>query len=444
MLTKKIINSFQQDINIYIYTDVLTTNQIQHKNMSYGPLKNIKVLELAGLAPAPMAGMILSDFGANVIRIDRAVNGYAQGAGPDDLARGKKSIALNLKSTEGQNALKKLVSVSDVIIEPFRPGVMERLGLGPEVLMKLNPKLIYARMTGYGQGGVPIWGDRAGHDANYLALSGMLSMLRQNNNNMDHLGDASRPFGPLNLLGDFAGGGLMCALGILLAVIDRHSSGVGQIVDAAMVDGAAYLGTSLFKSVNAGKLGYNNERIGGNGFNQGAHWYNTYKTKDDKYVAVCAVEPQFYKAFIEGIGLNLNELPRQMDRSQWQNMKKMCQDIFITKTRSEWEIQFDGVDACVTPVLDVMEAQNFPHSVERRTFLPSLKDPNTLEPTPAPHLSKSHNDFQLKPSPKPGQHTREVLEQYMDKKEVDEMFTSGFASDKLRERKKKVKKVSKL
>ena len=133
-----------------------------------------------------------------------------------------------------------------------------------------------------------------------------------------------------------------------------------------------------------------------------------------------------------------------MDRSQWQNMKKMCQDIFITKTRSEWEIQFDGVDACVTPVLDVMEAQNFPHSVERRTFLPSLKDPNTLEPTPAPHLSKSHNDFQLKPSPKPGQHTREVLEQYMDKKEVDEMFTSGFASDKLRERKKKVKKVSKL
>jgi alpha-methylacyl-CoA racemase len=381
--------------------------------------------------------MILADFGAEVIRIDRVNDkGFATGAGPDDLARGKRSIALNLKSNAGKRSLRALVQSADVIIEPFRPGAMERLGLGPDELVSLNPRLIYARLTGFGQGGDPKWAAMAGHDANYLALSGMLSLLRQNSDS-DDVGAAAKPFGPLNLLGDFAGGGMLCAMGVLLAVIERHRSGKGQVIDAAMVDGAAYIGTSLFKEANKGKIRSGLDDVGRNGFNQGAHWYTTYECSDGKFIAVCAVEPKFYRALLDGLELTSEEdeaLPNeQMNRELWPSMKRRMGHIFRTRSRDEWMEVFYGVDACVTPVLDVREAQHFEHNVARGSFYPSSvaggsDEPAHFEPAPAPHLSRTPG-LKPRPSPRPGEHTAEVLsEAGMTQLEIEALLNQGAAS----------------
>jgi alpha-methylacyl-CoA racemase len=384
--------------------------------------------------------MILADFGAEVIRIDRVNSeGFAAGAGPDDLARGKRSIALNLKSEAGKHSLKMLVETADVIVEPFRPGAMERLGLGPGELMAVNPRLIYARMTGFGQGGDKTWAEMAGHDANYLAISGMLSLLRQNSD-ADDLGATGKPFGPLNLLGDFAGGGMVCAMGILLSVIERHHSGKGQVIDAAMVDGASYIGTSLFKQANSGRIRSGLDDVGRNGFNQGAHWYTTYECSDGKFVSVCSVEPKFYRALLAGLGLDSDaDLPKQqMNRAQWPAMKRRLKAIFLTRSRDQWTAVFCSVDACVTPVLDVQEAQRFEHNVKRGSFYPTMIDSentNTdggssqfLEPAPAPHLSRTPG-HKPRRSPQPGEHTAVVLaEAGMSQMQIDELLEEGAAS----------------
>ncbi|KAI1316291.1 hypothetical protein EDD11_010134 [Mortierella claussenii] len=302
------------------------------------PLAGLKVLEIAGLAPAPFAGKILSDFGADVIRIDRSTSVMNMDvlAGPH-----KRSLALNLKSSAGIDTLIRLCEKADVIIEPFRPGVMERLGLGPEVLLKRNPRLIYARMTGFGQTGR--YAKMAGHDINYLAISGILSTLGQHND---------KPAFPINLLADFAGGGLMCALGILLALQERSRSNQGQVVDAAMVEGVSYIGSFVYNMHKAGAL-FQTPRGTGQ-LDGGAPFYDTYKTKDGLYMAVGAIEAEFYKLLIQGLGLDVqrDHLPDQMDTKGWPRLKELFTTIFLTKTQQEWVNIFDQTDACVTPVLD--------------------------------------------------------------------------------------------
>src|SRR5215469_14929231 len=261
-------------------------------------LEGIRVIEMAGLAPAPFCGMILADFGADVVRVDRI------GAGSvDQLARGKRSVAVNLKSPEGVETVLRLAERADVLLEPYRPGVMERLGLGPEVACGRNTRLVYARLTGFGQDGP--YANMAGHDINYIAISGALSLLGRK---------GEKPLAPVNLLGDFAGGGMLCALGILLALLERNTSGRGQIVDAAMVDGAAYLSTFVYKFRNNGM--WRDER-GTNMLDSGAPFYDTYQTKDGRYMSVGAIEPQFYAALLKGLGLDAATMPHQMDQLKW-------------------------------------------------------------------------------------------------------------------------------
>ncbi|XP_076835762.1 alpha-methylacyl-CoA racemase isoform X3 [Brachyhypopomus gauderio] len=314
-------------------------------------LAGVRVIELAGLAPAPFCGMILADFGAKVIRIDRTKVAMTV----DTQARGKRSVTLNLKSPEGVEVLKTLCIKSDVVLEPFRKGVMEKLGLGPEELLRENPGLIYARLTGYGQTGC--YAKAAGHDINYLAMSGMLSMLGRS---------SEKPYAPLNLLADFAGGGLTCALGVVLALLERSRSGRGQVIDASMVEGSAYLGSFVWKSQSTGLW---NRPRGQNLLDSGAPFYDTYCTADGKYVAVGAIEPQFYDQLIQGLGLKAADLPNQMSVSDWPELKRTFTQVFATKTQAEWSRIFDGTDACVTPVLSLDEVGLHPHNQERGSFL---------------------------------------------------------------------------
>ncbi|KAF8947227.1 hypothetical protein BGZ47_009950 [Haplosporangium gracile] len=300
-------------------------------------LAGLKVIEIAGLAPAPFAGKVLADFGADVVRVDRSTSAMNL----DVLAQNKRSIALNLKSSAGIEALIRLCEKADVVIEPFRPGVMERLGLGPEVLLKRNPRLIYARMTGFGQEGH--YAKMAGHDINYLAISGVLNTLGKHD---------EKPAFPINLLADFAGGGLMCALGVLLALQERTKSGKGQVVDAAMIDGVNYLGSFVYNMHKAGALFQTPAGTGQ--LDGGSHFYDTYKTKDGLFMAVGAIEVEFYKLLLKGLELDeeKDKLSEQMDSSNWPKMKALFTKIFLSKTQAEWVKIFDNTDACVTPVLD--------------------------------------------------------------------------------------------
>ena len=277
-------------------------------------LRGLKVIELAGLAPAPVCGMILSDFGAKVIRVDKTGHGLNY----DVTARGKRSIALNLKKDEGADVLRKLCASADVLIEPFRPGVMERLELGPETLTATNPGLVYARLTGFGQSGP--YKDMAGHDINYLALSGVLSCLGRKHEN---------PLPPVNLLADFAGGSFICALGIMAALLERGRSGRGQVIDSNMVEGAAYVGSWLFAN---SPIVWGEPR-GHNILDSGAHFYETYRTKDGRYMSVGAIEPQFYQLLLDGLGVTEDQLPQFDDFDQ---LKVKLAEIFATKTRDEW------------------------------------------------------------------------------------------------------------
>jgi len=363
-------------------------------------LRGLKVVELAGLAPAPVCGMVLADYGAKVIRVDKVGGGLNY----DVTARGKRSIALNLKKPEGVNVLRKLCGSADVLIEPFRPGVMERLGLGPEVVTKENPRLVYARLTGFGQSGP--YKDMAGHDINYLALSGVLNSLGRKNEN---------PLAPINLLADFAGGSFVCAMGIMAALLERGVSGKGQVVDSCMVEGAAYVGSWLFASRDMFVWG---QPRGHNMLDSGVHFYETYQTSDNRYMSVGCIEPQFYETFLEKLGVSDDDLPQFDD---FDELKTKVAEIFKTKTRDEWCKVFDGTDACVTPVLSQEEAPSHPQNLARNSFLPGGM------PRPAPVLSRTPASASDSPNTiEFGLHTREVLlEEGLAETEVDDLIARG-------------------
>jgi len=366
-------------------------------------LKWFKVIEFGGLAPGPFCGMILADHGAKVIRVDRP------NAAPDHgFGRGKRSIVINLKDKAGQKLAFDLCKSADVVIEPYRPGVMEKLGLGPNELLQANPGLIYARMTGFGQNG--LMAPRAGHDLNYLALSGVLSKL----------GRTKRPHWPINTLADFAGGGLMCALGITMALLERSKSGKGQVVDAAMVEGAAYVGSWFFTARDHFAFDYEK----GKGIlDGGAHFYEVYETKDGKFMSVGAIEPQFYSMLLKVLGIDESEMP-QLVEQDWPKNKERFEKIFLQKTREEWCQLFDHVDACVAPVLSLEEAGQHKHNVARKAFME--RAPGQLDPAPAPKLSRTPGVSTVLPDPKTGQHTIEVMQEIKySQSQIKEMVDSA-------------------
>ncbi len=369
-----------------------------------GALAGIKVIEMAGLAPAPYCGLILADFGADVVRVDRP------GAGSmDQLARGKRSVAVNLKDPRGVEAVLRLAEKADVLIEPYRPGVMERLGLGPEIARVRNERLVYARLTGYGQQGP--YASMAGHDINYIAISGALSLIGRR---------GEKPLAPINLLGDFAGGGMLCALGIALALVERSSSGRGQVVDAAMVDGAAHLCSFIYKFRAAGF--WKDER-GTNMLDSGAPFYDTYATSDGKYVSVGAIEPQFYAALLKGLGIDPATMPHQLDQTQWAATAHKFAEVFATRRRDEWAAIFDGTDACVAPVLELDETARHPHNASRGTLLVG-KDGHA-EPAPAPRLSRTPGEAGAA-MPQPGEHTAAVFAEFgFTDSEIESLKLSG-------------------
>jgi len=359
------------------------------------PLEGLKVIEFSGQAPAPYCGMIMADFGAEVMVVDRpqgmeqAVLG-AMVKNPFD--RGKRSIRLDLKTDEGVRIIERMIRRSDILLEPYRPGVMENLGLGPITAMALNRRLIYARLTGWGQFGP--YAGMAGHDIDYIALSGTLSLFKRK---------GRRPLPPCNILGDFAGGGLLCALGILLALMERGRSGEGQVVDAAMLDGAVNLST-LFHGLLANRL--MSLDIGTHLLDGGAPFYQTYETADGKFVAVGALEERFYKVLLEGLKLDPTSLPAQNDKREWSGMKALFAEVFKQKTRDEWTAIFSGKDACVAPVLELDEVSQHPHN-KARGLLRDLD--GVLQPAPAPRLSRTPGKIDRPGTPR-GSETRQVLE----------------------------------
>jgi len=351
----------------------------------------MRIIEISGIGPGPFCAMMLADMGAEVLRVERVAKlSYALAAG-DTLARGRRCIAVDLKNPEGIATVLKLVEQADGLLEGFRPGVMERLGLGPDVCLARNPRLVYGRMTGFGQTG-PL-AQAAGHDINYIALAGALAPIGRR---------GQPPTPPLNLVGDFGGGGLMLAFGMVCALLERTRSGKGQIVDAAMVDGAATLATIFYA---AQKSGWWSEETGSNMLDSGAHFYDAYETKDGKYVSIGSIEPQFYAELLEKVGLDPAELPAQMDRTQWPELKTKLGAIFRSKTRDEWCRIMEGSDVCFAPVLSLSEAPLHPHNVARGTFVEIDGIP---QPRPAPRFSRTDGRISRPPA-RIGEHTDEAL-----------------------------------
>jgi alpha-methylacyl-CoA racemase len=359
-----------------------------------GPLAGVKILEIAALGPAPFAAMMLSDMGAEVLRIDRAdrVEEGEPGAPPlDFLSRGRRSAGLDLKRPDGIELLLKLVESADVLLEGFRPGVMERLGAGPEHCLARNPRIIFGRMTGWGQEG-PL-AQVAGHDINYIALAGALEPIGR---------AGEKPVLPLNLVGDFGGGGMLLAYGIACALVERARSGRGQVVDAAMVDGAAALMTFFHAAQQAGW--WKPER-GTNLLDGGAHFYDTYETSDGKYISLGAIESKFYAELIAKLGLDSEALPDQMDRSRWPEQKERFSALIKSRTRDAWCEILEGTDACFAPVLSLEETGDHPHLRERGTF---VEIAGASQPGPAPRFSRTPCEISG-PPPHAGQHTDEAL-----------------------------------
>ena len=375
------------------------------------PLDGITVIEMAGLAPSPYCGMLLSDFGADVVVVDRPSKGapeipYIMENNPFD--RGKRSIRINLKTDQGIRVLEKMIRRADILLEPYRPGVMESLGLGPDQAMAGNRRLIYARLTGWGQDGS--YAGMAGHDIDYIALSGALSLFRRK---------GERPLPPCNLLGDFAGGGMLCAVGILLALVERSRSGKGQIVDAAMVDGAASLSTFFFSMLAHRMM---SPDIGTNVLDGGAPFYQTYETADRKFMAVGAIEGRFYAELLKGLDLDPASLPHQMDTGKWPEMIDHFAAVFKTKTRDEWARIFEGKDACVAPVLELSEVDQHPHNRERGIMVTIADVP---QPAPAPRLSRTPGEAQPARGRR-GANSREILAALgYPENETMELFNAG-------------------
>jgi alpha-methylacyl-CoA racemase len=356
--------------------------------MGQGPLSDVKVLEFAGIGPGPFCGMLLSDLGADVVRVDRKGPGRASPA--DITARGRRSVALDLKSPAAVEACLKLMQTADAVFEGFRPGVMERLGLGPDVALARNPRLVYGRMTGWGQTGP--FSKAAGHDMNYIAISGALGAI----------GTRDKPIPPLNLVGDFGGGALYLAFGLLAGVIHARASGQGQVIDCAMTDGAASL-MAMFYGFKAAGMWRDGRRA--NLLDGGAHFYDTYQCADGRWISIGSIEPQFYALLLEKTGINDPDFKSQMDREAWPALREKLSRVIAAKTRDEWCEIMDATDVCFAPVLDLGEAPQHPHNVARQTF---VEVAGVTQPAPAPRFSATPGKI-AGPPPAIGAHNREAL-----------------------------------
>jgi alpha-methylacyl-CoA racemase len=359
-----------------------------------GPLEGVRIIEMAGIGPGPFCAMLLADMGADVIRVDRAAS--VSGGDPetppvDVLNRGRRSLGLDLKNPDGAETLLALVEGADGLFEGFRPGVMERLGVGPEDCLARNPKLVYGRMTGWGQEGP--YAQAAGHDINYISLAGALA----------HLGRAGEaPVPPLNLVGDFGGGGMFLAFGMVCGILNARATGTGQVVDAAMVDGSAVL-MMMFHAFKA--MGVWDETRGVNILDTGAHFYDVYECADGEYVSIGSIEPQFYAELLRLTGLEGEDLPWQHDKAQWPAMKERLAAIFRSKTRDEWCEIMDATDVCFAPVLTMSEAAAHPHNRHRQTF---VEYHGVSQPAPAPRFDRTPVAI-ARPPAHAGQHTDEIL-----------------------------------
>nr|UXE45975.1 acetyl-CoA:oxalate CoA-transferase [uncultured bacterium] len=362
-----------------------------------GPLAGVKIIELAGIGPAPFCAMLLADMGAEVVRVDRAANvGTDTDRDGNDarfnlLLRGRRNIAVDLKNKEGQDAVLRLIDQADALIEGFRPGVMERLGLAPDICLKRNPKLVYGRMTGWGQDG-PI-AHIAGHDINYIALSGALAAIGPTD---------GPPVPPLNLIGDFGGGALYLAMGVLAGVLSARTTGKGQIIDCSMVEGAASLMMMMYGALASGAW---IEKRGHNRTDGGSHFYQVYETKNGEYVSVGSIEPQFYKLLLTHTGLEGIDLPPQGDRAQWPGMRERLAAIFKQKTRAEWVAIMQQTDICFAPVLSMSEAIEHEHNRSRDSF---VDVGGIAQPAPAPRFLGTPTSVQSSPA-RAGEHTDAIL-----------------------------------
>ena len=382
-----------------------------------GPLSGYRIIEIAGIGPGPFAAMLLSDMGAEVIRVERSQS--VRGPAPDTpafdvLNRGRRNIAIDLKNPEGVETLLKLVESADALIEGFRPGVMERLGVGPDVCRGRNPKLVFGRMTGWGQTGM--YASAAGHDINYISLAGALA----------HFGRAGEaPVPPMNMVGDFGGGGMFLAFGVVCALLEAAKSGEGQVVDAAMVDGTAVLMTMFWAFSQMGLHDENNR--GTNMLDTGAHYYDVYECADGKYVSIGSIESQFYALLLKLTGLEEDpEFQRQNDKANWPHLKQRLAGVFRTRTRDEWCAVMETSDVCFAPVLTMSEAAAHPHNRERGMI---IEVGGIKQPAPAPRFSRTVPAVACPPA-HPGQHSREILEGWgFPATEIDRLLTSGAVVD---------------
>jgi alpha-methylacyl-CoA racemase len=369
-----------------------------------GPLNGTRIIEFAGLGPAPYCGMLLADLGADVIRVDRPGGGGLAAAPDQVLQRGKRSIVVDLKSADGLDVALRLCDRADALIEGYRPGVAERLGLGPEEVLSRNPNLVYGRMTGWGQDG-PL-ASTAGHDIDYLAVSGALHPI----------GTEDKPIPPLNIAADFGGGAMFLAVGVLAGILHARAGGGGQVVDAAMVDGAAHL-TTMFHGLMAVGMWSTVRRS--NLLDGGAPFYDTYETADGHHVAVGALEPQFYSELIERLGLSEDGLPDRFDRAEWAHLRTRLAQVFRTRTRDEWVDVFEGSDACVAPVMSLAEAPHHPHNMAREVF---VEVGGVIQPAPAPRFSATPASIPPPPTTI-GAQSREILVWLgLDDDEVDRLL----------------------
>ncbi|MFT4773368.1 MAG: alpha-methylacyl-CoA racemase [Candidatus Azotimanducaceae bacterium] len=378
-----------------------------------GPLAGKRIIEIAGIGPGPFAAMLLSDLGAEVIRVERA--GAVRGPTPDKPAgdvslRGRRNVAIDLKHPDGVATLLDLIESADGLIEGFRPGVMERLGVGPDVCFERNPKLVFGRMTGWGQDGP--YAQAAGHDINYISLAGALA----------HFGRAGQaPVPPLNMVGDFGGGGMFLALGVVAALLEAQTSGQGQVVDTAMVDGTAVLMT-MFWSMKAAGI-FDEQNPGTNLLDTGAHFYDVYECADGRYISIGSIEPQFYAELMRLTGLEGDDqFARQMDATQWPELKVRIAELFKTKSCDEWCELMEMTDVCFAPVLTMSEAAQHPHNVERQTF---IELGGTVQPAPAPRFSRTAAEVTQLPA-HAGEHTREVLADWgVNAERIGQLLESG-------------------
>ncbi len=365
-----------------------------------GPLAGIKVVEMAGIGPGPFCAMMLSDMGAEVIRVDRLAH-KGSGHRANVLNRGRRSIAVDLKNPDGVAAVQQLIDGADVVIEGFRPGVMERLGLGPETCLARNPRLIFGRMTGWGQSG-PL-APAAGHDINYISIGGALGAM----------GYSDRPPAPpLNLVGDFGGGAMYLLAGVLAALVERGTSGQGQVIDAAMTDGTASLLSPFYGMMAMGM--WTKERMD-NRLDGGAHYYGSYACSDGKFISIGSIEPQFYALLLELCEIDDPEFAKQNDKQHWASLRGKLEALFVTQTRDHWCALLEGTDVCFAPVLDLQEAPQHPHNLARQSF---VEIDGVTQPAPAPRFSRTPTTVQA-PAAMAGEHSEEILNDW------------GFAPDEI-------------